>query len=90
MTLFVIYAMGHAPKKEGERLIEILKMHTPDKKLIDEAIYIIKRSGAIEYAKELQRQFVTDAWEGIDKSLKDSDAKARLKEILQFVAGRSI
>ena len=67
-TLMVIHAMQH---KKGKRLLEILDMHTSDRKLVDEAIGILGGAGSIEYAKDLARDIVGKAWKEAKPLLKN-------------------
>lgn len=88
ITLMVIHALHNVSKKEQRRLVEILKMHTKDRRRIDEAIGIILKPNTEEYVRRLQVNLVTDAWNGIESSLKPSEAKNKLKEFAEFLASR--
>lgn len=90
MSLIVIYALKKVRKKERKRLIEILKKHTDDPKEKIEAILIIEKSGAIEYAKRKAREIVKNAWEKVKSFFPDSKAKIKLKELSQFLIERKI
>lgn len=87
-TLMVIYAMKKLPKKDAERLKEILSMHTSDQRLIDEAISLIKKSGAIEYAKTVSSELVKKAWEKLNKVIPQSPAKEKLRMLAEFLIYR--
>ncbi|MBI2675443.1 MAG: polyprenyl synthetase family protein [Candidatus Aenigmarchaeota archaeon] len=88
ITLMVIHALDNAGQEEGERLKSILKLHTSDKKLTDEAISILKKCGSIEYAKAFSRKLVMDAWKHADKALEDSEQKTILKSFADFLVER--
>jgi len=88
-TLMVVYALRHLNNKEKTRLRDILNMHTSDQKLIREAIELIKKSGAIEYAKKAARDIMLDAWAKADESLPESDAKKKLKLLSEYLIERS-
>lgn len=90
ITLMVIHVLTVADPQDKDRLTQILRMHTKDKKLIEEAIGIIKKYKAKEYVAETQKKIVTDAWGNIEKKLKESEAKRRLKELVDFLISRSI
>ncbi len=90
ITLMVIHVLKVANEKDRNRLTAILKMHTKDKKLIIEAIGIIKRYGAREYVSKTQKKIVTDAWNNIERKLNESDAKTHLKELVDFLINRSV
>ena len=79
ITMLVIHTLRSADAKDSGRLTEILGMHTRDKALIDEAIAIITKYKAREYSERLQEKIVKDAWSRIEKKLKESPAKDRLK-----------
>lgn len=89
-TLLVIHALKNSDDSSKKRLIEILEMHTKDKALIEEAIEIIKKSGAVEYAKEFARNMVRDAWEEVEPLIPENDAKEKLKAFADFMVEREI
>ena len=88
-TLMVIYTLRRAPEAERRRLLEILDMHTRDIELIREAVAIMERHGAIEYAKEVARRLVGEAWAEVDKWLRPSEAKEALRALAQFLIERA-
>ncbi len=90
VTMLVIYALSKATEEERRRLIEILSMHTKDKKLIEEAIGIITRYDSREYVEKLAFGLVKEAWDGVDSSLADSPAKSKLKELMEYLINRSV
>jgi len=90
LTLMVIYAFKHLEPKKRDRLIEILNMHTKDQALINEAISLIKESGGIEYAKSEARRIMNEAWSSVDKILKPSPAKDKIRDLTQFLINRSV
>ena len=90
ITLMVVHALANADENDKRRLTEILKMHTTERKLIEEAISIIFKYKSEEYVKELEAKIVRDAWKGIDSTLKESDAKRKLKELAEFLINRSL
>jgi len=87
-TLMVIYTLRVASGEDRKRLLEILDMHTRDKRLIKEAVGIMKRYGAIEYAKGVARRMVEEAWSGVDSWLKPSEAKEALRALARFLIER--
>ncbi|MGC8649129.1 MAG: polyprenyl synthetase family protein [Candidatus Micrarchaeia archaeon] len=90
LTLMVIYALRHLDVKKRDRLLNILKMHTQDKALINEAIALINEAGAVEYAKSEAKRIMNEAWDNVDKLLKPSPAKEKIKELTQFLINRNI
>ncbi len=89
ISLPVVYALQHSNDKDKNRLLEILKMHTKDQALRDEAVAIIDKSGAKEYCKKLEVKIVDGAWEAVDHKLQPSLAKERLKQMADFLISRS-
>jgi geranylgeranyl pyrophosphate synthase len=90
ITIYAIHAFRTLPENERSRLMEILRMHTQDQKLKDEAIALILKSGAVEHASGIQNRLVAEAWAGVDKLLPDSAGKEKLKQLLEFVVDRQI
>jgi geranylgeranyl pyrophosphate synthase len=89
-SLLVIHALNNANSEDKERLIEILDMHTSDQELRDEAIAIIKKCGSIEYAKEKARSMILEAWRGVDRILKPSPTKEKLKAFADYLVERKV
>jgi len=71
-------------------LIKILNSHTKEKKLIDEAINLIKETGAIELSRDTANKMVIESWNEIDSELKESEAKLYLKAFSEFLIKRKI
>lgn len=89
LSMLVIYALRNSNQEEKSRLLEILRMHTKDRTLIEEAIGIIDKSGAKDYCKQLEERIVKEAWEGVDKRLPPSKAKAKIKDMADFLINRT-
>jgi geranylgeranyl pyrophosphate synthase len=89
-TLMVIRTLKTAKSKDRKRLIEILNMHTSDQKLRDEAIAIMQKNNAFDYAKRKADSIVEDSWREVDKLLKPSEGKEKLKAFAEFLIKRSI
>ncbi len=89
-TLIVIHTLKVADAKDRERLIEILKMHTLDQKLRDEAIAIMQKYGSIEYVKQFARKMVEESWKEVERLLPASDAKEKLNAFAKFLIERKI
>ncbi len=47
---------------KGDRLVEILDMHTKDEKLLKEAVDILNSEESIKYAQDLAAKTMKDAW----------------------------
>jgi geranylgeranyl diphosphate synthase, type I len=90
ITLLVIYTLSRAGEADKSRLVDILKSHTTDRKLIKEAIGILDKYGAKGYVKGLEEKLVSNAWNDVDRLLPDSDAKKTLKSMVDFLISRSV
>lgn len=89
-SLMVINTLQKANAQDRKRLIEMLNMHTLEQKLRNEAIAIIKKYGAVEYAKNFARKMVEETWGEVDKILKPSPAKEKLKAFAYYLIEREI
>lgn len=87
-TLMVIHTLQKADANDRKRLIEILNMHTKDKSLKTEAIEIIKKCGAVQYAVDFEKKMIRDVWEEVDKILKPGEAKEKLRAFADFLVER--
>lgn len=85
MTLMVVKALERASAEDRERLISILQ--AKDQKLVSEAIEIFERYDSINYAHEVALDHVRMAKERL-MVLEDSDARAALMRIADFVLER--
>ncbi len=90
VTMLVIHTLSNAKEEERKRLIEILSMHTKDKEPIEEAIAIITKYRSREYVEELAYKLVREAWGTVNSSLPDSEAKSKLKELVEYLINRSV
>jgi len=89
-TLMVINTIRKADAQDRERLIQILRNHTKNQMLIDEAISLMEKYGAIEYAKNVATQIVTKSWNDIEGIIPQSEAKDMLKAFVTFLVERAI
>ncbi|MFQ6073642.1 MAG: polyprenyl synthetase family protein [Candidatus Bathyarchaeia archaeon] len=89
-TLMVIHTLEKAELGDKERLKEILKMHTTEQRLRDEAISIMQKYGSIDYAKKYARNLVQQSWKEVDKILPPSDAKEKLRAFARYLVERKI
>ena len=89
-TLMVIYTLKRASENDRKRLIEILNMHTTEQKLRDEAIAIMEKYNAIEYAKNYAKKLVNESWNDIKALLPPSGAKEKLKAFANYLIERKI
>jgi len=89
-TLMVIYTLKKATEEDKKRLIEILNKHTDDFKEKEEAILIIKKYNAVDYAKNKAREILEKAWEEAESLLKESEAKRLLKQFVYYLIERKV
>ncbi|UCH31859.1 MAG: polyprenyl synthetase family protein [Candidatus Bathyarchaeota archaeon] len=89
-TLIVIHTLHNANPADRHRLQEILKMHTAKQELRDEAIAIMKKYNAIEYAKAHAQNMLRESWHSIDMILSHSKAKEKLRAFAQYLIEREI
>ena len=69
-------------------LLEILDMHTTDRKLKDKAISLIEGYGSIEYARKYARKTVEESWKEIDALLPRTKAKGELRAFADYLIER--
>lgn len=89
-TLMIIHTLKNADIQDKKRLIKILGMHTSDQTLRDEAIEIIQKNNAINYVKHKATKMVEDSWAEVDRLMKESEGKEKLKAFAEFLIKRSI
>jgi geranylgeranyl pyrophosphate synthase len=90
VTLLTIHTIQNGTDSEKRRMVEILKMHTTDPKLIREAISIIKCNKSIEYAEKFADKLIHESWAKLDARIPDCEAKSMLKAIAEFTINRTI
>ena len=89
-SLVVIHALEKAKPADKKRLIEILNMHTADQKLKNEAIRIMENYNSLDYVKDFARKIVIDSWKKINRLLKPSEAKEKLRAFTTYLVERKI
>jgi len=89
-TLIVIHTLQKATPVDRKRLVEILNLHTNEQKLRDEAITIMEKYDAINYAKEYARKIVRESWNSVDTLLHASAAKEKLRAFADYLIERKI
>jgi geranylgeranyl diphosphate synthase type I len=88
MSLLVIRALEVLSEEEGRDLVGILGLHTRNGVLVDEAVRLIGKSGAVEWCKGFARDLVSGAWGSLDGVLEVGEAKDKLKGFVDFVVER--
>ncbi|MEM0348580.1 MAG: polyprenyl synthetase family protein [Candidatus Caldarchaeum sp.] len=89
-TLMTVYALAHLPAEKASRLRQILQKHTSDRQELEEAIRLIRESGADKYAREVMRRSVQEAWNRVEPLLPETPAKTKLKKLATFLIERTL
>lgn len=89
-TLMVIRVLEIGSKKDKQRLLDISNIKTRNKRLIKEAIDIIKKYKAIDYAKNKTKEIITNSWNELDPLIEDSESKNKLRLFADFVINREM
>ncbi|MEM1586808.1 MAG: polyprenyl synthetase family protein [Candidatus Bathyarchaeia archaeon] len=90
ITLMVIYTLRKADEDDKRELLRILNMHTRDEYLRMRAISIMRKYGAIEYAKGVAFKLIEDGWNNIDKLIPEEEAKKKIKMFTEYLIQRKI
>ncbi len=86
LTLPLIYALGHGPKKEAKQALRLIKNGAKQRD-VEWVIEFVVSAGGIDYAKEKAEYYSQLARENLT-TLPESDAKAALLEFVDFVMER--
>ena len=84
-TLMVVYALEKANSEDRTRLVELLSAN--DESIIPEAMGILEKYGAINYARSVAYDCVIEAKEAL-LMLPESDARDALNKLADFVFNR--
>ena len=87
MTLPLIYALNQAPKKERDRIINIVKRHNEDPVKVAQVIDFVRQSGGLNYSEEAMRRYRSEAID-ILKGFPESDIRTSLEQLVMFVTER--
>ena len=87
-SLLVIYALNNLDTIKKERLLSILKTGTTDQIEIDEAVELIKSTGAFEYCTKKAEELVEDALE-IIKTFPQNENSELLTELAHHFIKRT-
>jgi geranylgeranyl pyrophosphate synthase len=89
-SLIVIHTLEKAKPVDKKRLLAILKKHSTQQKLKDEAIKIMESYGSIEYARKFAKNLVAESWKEVDRLLAPSEAKSNLKAFADYLIERKV
>ncbi|MEJ2162451.1 MAG: polyprenyl synthetase family protein [Robiginitalea sp.] len=89
MTLPLIYALNHAPVKERKWLINSVKNHNRDRKLVRRVIEYVRASGGLDYAETKMLEFRDRALEVL-QDYPTSPYRLALELMVNYVVERKI
>lgn len=87
MTLPLIHALSKSSWLEKRRIINIIRNKSEDSAKVKEVIEYVKKSGGIEYAKEVMQQYYQKAI-SILNEIPDSNYKTSLADLVRFTIDR--
>lgn len=87
MTLPLIYALSHSDKNVKRELINIVKNHNEETKMVRRAVQLVIESGGIVYAYQRMNEIKDQALELL-KDIPESEAKAALVGLVQYTIER--
>jgi len=79
LRLITLEAIIRSSPSDRRRLIQILSQRTQDQKLIEEAITIIKKSKAINIARQEFENLIDEYWNKLSPLIEESDFKVMLR-----------
>jgi geranylgeranyl pyrophosphate synthase len=88
ISLPVVFTITSASQKDKKRLLDILSMHTRNKRYIKEAIHIIEKSNSIEKSTDLARKILTQSWNSLQSKWKNRGDLSELEKMVQFLLDR--
>ncbi|MET1101396.1 MAG: polyprenyl synthetase family protein [Pyrodictiaceae archaeon] len=86
-TVLVIYALEHLDDQDREKLLSILGDREATREELEEAAALIKKTGAVEYAEELAKDYAEKARQ-ILLDFPDNEARNILLEVVDFIVAR--
>lgn len=87
MTLPLIFALNNATWTTKRHIINLIKNHSNKPEKVGEVIDFVKKSGGLEYATDVMKRYVNEAFE-LMKSFPESAYKASLQNLVQFTIDR--
>jgi geranylgeranyl pyrophosphate synthase len=89
-SLILIKVLEKGSRKDRRRIMEIVSMKTRNRTLIEEAVSIMKKYDAIDYAGKKAKKITKDAWKKLDSVLPGSTHKNMLKMFADFIIKKDI
>ena len=87
MTLPLIYALNNSSRKEKRWMIDVVKNHNENQKLVTQLIEKVKSSGGIEYTKKKMYEFRQKAMDIIN-SYPSSPSRQSLIDLILYTTER--
>ena len=88
-TLMVVHALNNAEPKAQKRLLEILRSHTTDTAVLEEAVQILHDAGSIEFARNYALEIISDAKDKLIDALEPNRATKLLLSMADFFIKRA-
>jgi octaprenyl-diphosphate synthase len=87
VTLPLIKALEHAPKKQAARMRMLMKKRKKQVAEVEEIVRFVHDSGGMEYAKTIMYEYANRAIEGLEQ-IPISDATHHFVELIHFIISR--
>ncbi|MCB0650463.1 MAG: polyprenyl synthetase family protein [Saprospiraceae bacterium] len=87
MTLPLIYALQHAPKKDRRYIINIIKNHSENAEKVKEVINFVQQSGGLEYSQKAMNDYRDQAFQLLN-TFPETTARESLKDLVAFITDR--
>ena len=88
MTLPLIYTLNHVDGKTKRSIIRTIKKHNLNKEKVNEVIDIVKKSGGMEYAGTVMKDYAQRAIEDL-QDVPESEAKQSFIDLIHFTINRN-
>ena len=87
MTLPLIHVLNTAPKEVRKELINIVKRHNENPKMVRRAVNLVIEHGGIDYAHKKMLEYKQEAL-NLLKDIPDSDAKTAIMGLVDYTTNR--
>jgi octaprenyl-diphosphate synthase len=87
MTLPLIHVLNTAPKEVRKELINIVKRHNENPKMVRRAVNLVIEHGGIDYAHKKMLEYKQEAL-NLLKDVPDSDAKTAIMGLVDYTTNR--
>lgn len=87
MTLPLIYALSQTDRSTKRQIINKIKKHSTDNKVVNEVIDFVKREGGLEYATNIMTRYRDEALQMISE-MPASPSREALEKLVDYVIDR--